>query len=321
MQINLLPIQSSSVTVRTIVLSAAAGALLLGNLVAVGEWWSFAGEKRQAQQTLTSHKGELAKLQEKAAQVGKAQELQRQSQALEKWADSRPPLEDEVRLLSSLLPPRSYLTAVQYDSTGLYQVQAELPDMESVATYLYALQHNSRVAAVSVKSVILQESIQNSAGTSPAQSSRSGSVSLHQPGRQSGSQAWTPPPNAANTSPTHRQLAQAASSAGGGIIGQLLSLLPWHTEVAHASSDGGYVPQPNPAAGGSGNPGTQPVQGGAGSASGIGSMQDGAGGQVGPQGGVNSAGSPQSGGSAPQTSDVQPVQRNYKVEIEVTIAR
>ncbi|MFC4767988.1 hypothetical protein [Effusibacillus consociatus] len=160
MQINLLPYQPASVTYRTIGLSSLAGLLLLGNLLGIVNWVQYSIQQKEAQSILDTQNASLSKLQEKAAKVQKMQDLDRQAQALEKWAAKHPVFQEELQLLSSLLPTASYLTMARYNGTAVYDLQAELPDMESVATYLHELRNHQRIAAVRVKSATRQNSIQ-----------------------------------------------------------------------------------------------------------------------------------------------------------------
>lgn len=224
MRINLLPQPSSSNTYRTILLSVVAGGLLLGNLWAVLNGLNSAAERKQAQQILENENKKLSKLQEKAAQVQQAQETERQSRYLENWAGKRPRLQDELHLLSSLLPPKSYLAAVQYKSSGVYDLQAELPDLESVATYLQDLRNNPGIAGLTVKSVTLKE--EAPPGQPPA----------------------SPPPGPGLQQPAPQSVPQTIDGTGsvGKLIGKWLSLLPWSAEVAYASGPGGTIPEPNP---------------------------------------------------------------------------
>lgn len=160
MQINLLPDQSPSVTFKTVGLASVAGLLLLGNLWAIVNWLNVSSEWKSANQILEMESAKLPALQQKANELQKKQDAEKQSKALETWAAKRPVLQDELRLFSSLLPVQSYLTSVHYNSNGVYDLTAELPDMESVASYLHHLQSNPKVLKLTVKSIAKTESEQ-----------------------------------------------------------------------------------------------------------------------------------------------------------------
>ncbi|GAX88494.1 PilN domain-containing protein [Effusibacillus lacus] len=151
MQINLLPVQPPSVIYKTIALTTLAGLLAIGNLWFVVRWIQHGNEQMLAEQLLTSERAKLPDLQSKASEIQKLLDTAKQSQALDSWSGKRPQFLEELSLFSSLLPAKSYLTSVHYVGTGIYDLEAELPDMESVSTFLRHLQIHPKITGLTVK--------------------------------------------------------------------------------------------------------------------------------------------------------------------------
>jgi hypothetical protein len=153
MQINLLPYESPFIRYRTVGLIGLTATLFLVNLLFAANWFYYASEQKQAQQMIDTATAELAKIQVKAGQNQKTEQLMLQAQVFEKWSGKRPPLINELNMLSTPLPGSSYFSFVQYTETAGYQMQTELPDLDSTAVYLKQIQNNQYFKSVTVRQV------------------------------------------------------------------------------------------------------------------------------------------------------------------------
>ncbi|HHY65861.1 MAG TPA: hypothetical protein GX517_01450 [Alicyclobacillus sp.] len=240
MKIDLLPKPEPVHPLWTAVLTGTAGLLAIANLWAAGTWISSVVQTRTTEAGYRDLEARLPALQRQAAEQQRRETLTRQIDALQKWAASRPDFQSEVHLLSSLLPGRSALLSVQYTGGANYEVKASLPDLESVATYLRALQNDAQVATVTVKSVARQTA----------------AVGITVPPMPTGGvPSTTPPtggptpaaPSSGGSRPTAGSTSFVPSLPASGDPSQtwsarLASLLPWSPGVAKASE--GPLPEP-----------------------------------------------------------------------------
>lgn len=225
MKIDLLPRPEPVHPLWTAVLTGTAGLLAIANLWAGATWVSALVQTRASDAAYRDAAARLPALQRQANEQQQRETLTRQIDAFEKWAASRPDFQDEVHLLSTLLPKNSALLSVHFVGGASYDVRASLPDLESVATYLRALQTSDRVASVTVKSVNRQTAAVQQAAPGPT---------------------GTPRPAPSPTG--FRPAASAPDGPAQTWVDRLWSSLPWSPGVARASD--GPPPEPSESGGG-----------------------------------------------------------------------
>lgn len=157
MEINLLPQPSPVQRVRSIALLAAAGVLVLTNLWLGLSWIGASNQQRQQEQNLQEANRQLQALQAELQKKYRVETLANQYQVLMDWSNSRPDFQEEIHLLSSLLPKKSFITQVQFLEERKFALQVILPDMESVSTYLRLLEEHPKIEHILVQSVTRQE--------------------------------------------------------------------------------------------------------------------------------------------------------------------
>jgi hypothetical protein len=176
MQINLLPKQSPVKTYLTIGVTSAAALLLLGNVWIAVQYLQTDNEIETINGQLQQVQRKLPLLQTEADRAKKMQESANQYQALQRWSFLRSDLKEEVQLFSALLPVDGYLLVVNYADERVYELQAILPDLESVATYLRQLETHKEVAGVAVKSLSEQKGAANQPAAAPGAAAAAGAA-------------------------------------------------------------------------------------------------------------------------------------------------
>ncbi len=166
MQINLLPQPSPFQQTRSIVLLSVAGAMVLANLWIGVSWFGASSEKKLQERILQDANRRIEVLHVELEKKIRLETQANQYQVLSNWSASRPNFQTEVHLLSSLLPEKSFLARVEFLEERTFELQAVLPNMESVATYLRLLEEEPTIERVLVQNVARREDSGTDSGNS-----------------------------------------------------------------------------------------------------------------------------------------------------------